>query len=567
MLGYFLLFIGTSLGIIIPLILRYYFDEAIYSGRINVILLVCFVFLGIYLFNFVSQAFGAYINARFSEKVVRDVQVEFFQSIHSKSMAFHDSARIGELLAMATSDSRQLSWMLISILMFALAIFTTFASLLAMFTLNIQLFFIFLGFIPFILFSMFTYGKSLGPVSIKRQELFAKWQATLQENLAGIRVLRTLSNRNQEFKKYDEDLKAVREVLTERGIKSARYYPILILYIALGIDFIIGGYLVFLGEITPGTLIAFNSLILLLQGPSEFIRFTVFLGSMGFAGGNRVFSVISKQQQLVDGKIDLEKVHGDIEFKNVTFRYNPEGPDVLKNINLKIQSGQMVAIIGHTGCGKTTLSKLVQRLYDPVEGDILVDGKNIKNFPIDQYRRQIGVIEQDIFLFSASIRENILYGCGKLHPELEKRMIEVAKLAQIHDFISTLPNQYNTVIGERGVTLSGGQRQRLALARAFMIDPPILILDDSTSAVDSKTEVKIQNAINNLLYARTTLIITHRLSTIRKADLVVLMKGGEIEDIGTHDELYLRNEEYASIFKQFEDLPAIPTELLVEEEI
>jgi len=560
-LGFFFLFIGAAIGIIIPLILQYFFDEAI-NISFEAVMVVALIFIGLYILNFLSSALGSWINAKFSELVVRDVQVEFFESIHSKSMSFHDSARTGELLSMATSDSRQLSWMLLSILMFSLAIMTTLGSLIAMYILDPFLFTIFLLFIPAIIVSIYYYGKQLGPISIRRQILFARWQATLQENLAGIRALRTLSNREQEVEKYNNDLASVREVLIKRGVISTRFFPSLLIALVVGVLFIAGGYLVYIGEMTPGTVIAFNSLVLLLQNPIQFIRFTIFLGSMGFAGGKRVYSVISEQQSLQDGDHPMKKLQGKIRLKDVSFRYNLEGPDILKKINLMIAPGQTIAVIGHTGCGKITLQKLIQRLYDPSEGEILIDDLNIKEYPLEALRKQIGVIEQDIFLFSASIKENILYGCGNIHPALEERMIEVAKSAQIHDFIMSLPNKYDTVIGERGITLSGGQRQRLAIARAFMLNPPILIMDDSTSAIDAQTEARIQSAISNLLESRTTIIVTHRLSTLRKADCVILMSSGSIQDIGRHEDLYERNKEYAEMFRQFENLPSIPDELL-----
>jgi len=335
-------------------------------------------------------------------------------------------------------------------------------------------------------------ARQLGPVSVKRQELFAAWQATIQENLQGIRALRTLSNRDREFQKYDRDLLAVREILIKRGIINARYYPTLFIYLAMGVTFIAGSALVFQEEMTIGTLIAFNVLLAGLQVPNEMIRSSVFLGSMGFAGGKRVYDVIDTNLQLEDGNIKVpDRLQGKVEFKNVSFRYNRSGPDVLQNLNFVITPGQTVAVIGHTGCGKTTVGKLIQRLYDPAQGVILVDGVNIKEYPIDEYRKHIGVIEQDIFLFSASIKDNILYGyAGQTNDdELIAKMKQMTKAAQIHDFIMTLPKDYDTVIGERGITLSGGQRQRLAIARAFMIDPPILIMDDHASIMKSSMNI------------------------------------------------------------------------------
>ncbi|MHA1443786.1 MAG: ABC transporter ATP-binding protein [Candidatus Hodarchaeales archaeon] len=562
--GFLLMFLGTAFSIMIPLLLQFFFDEAINSD-FDIILGTSLVFLLLYVFNFFASSLGSWINAWFSEEVVKDVQNEFFESMHSKSMSFHDSARTGELLAMATSDSRQLSWMLLSILMFGLAIATTIGSLIAMYLLDPFLFFVFLLFVPFIVIAIVIYGKNLGPVSIRRQALFAQWQATLQENLAGIRALRTLSNRQSEFDKYDSDLKEVREILIERGIISARYFPTLIIYFAMGILFVLGSYSVYMGEMSAGTVIAFNSLVLLLQTPNQFIRFTIFLGSMGFAGGQRVYSVIAEQHLLEEGDHPVTQLRGKIQFKDVSFRYNPEGPDVLKNINLTIAPGQTVAIIGHTGCGKTTLQKLIHRLYDPTSGKILIDDVDIKDYPIEDLRKQIGVIEQDVFLFSASIKDNILFGSNG-ESSLTDKMIQVAKSAQIHSFVSKLPKQYDTVIGERGITLSGGQRQRLAIARAFIMNPPILIMDDSTSAIDAYTEAKIQSAIGNLLESRTTIIVTHRLSVLRKADVVILMNGGQIQEIGTHKKLYSSNIDYAEMFRQFENLPPIPEEILVSKE-
>ena len=288
-----------------------------------------------------------------------------------------------------------------------------------------------------------------------------------------------------------------------------------------------------------------------------------------FAGGKRVYDVIDTHLQLEDGKIEVpDRFQGKVEFNNVSFRYNRNGPDTVQNINFVILPGQTVAVIGHTGCGKTTVGKLIQRLYDPAQGVILVDGVNIKEYPIEDYRKQIGVIEQDIFLFSASIKENILYGyAGQTNDDiLIAKMMQMTKAAQIHDFIMTLPKDYDTIIGERGITLSGGQRQRLAIARAFMIDPPILIMDDHASAVDAKTEAQIQTAIKNLLHSRTTFIITHRLSTLRNSNSVILMNAGQIQDMGTHDELYARNSEYAEIFKPFENLPSVPREEIISQQ-
>ena len=551
--------VSSIIQVSIPLVLQQFFDMAIASG-IQAVLETALLFIILSAVNFGLGVLNSATHAYLSERIVRSVQVEFFRAIHQKSMKFHDNSRTGELLSLATSDSRNLSWMETSIRMLSIAVITTVSVVITMQLLDWRLLLIFLMFVPFIAISIFRHGKKLARVSVERQRLFARWQATLQENLIGIRALRTLSNRDREFKKYDNDLLAVKKVLIKRGIISARYFSSLYLYLAMGVSFILGGFLVVQGEITTGTLIAFNSLILLVRNVNELIRVSIFLGSMGFAGGRRVFDVLLEQQLLKDGRSPIpSRLSGKIEYNHVSFRYESLSTDILKDITLEINTGTTVAILGHTGCGKTTLIKLLQRLYDPTEGQVIVDGKVIKDYPIEQYRKQVGVIEQDTFIFSATIKENILYGLHGVEGNyIDEQVVQAAKLAHLHEFIMSLPKQYNTMVGERGITLSGGQRQRLAIARALIINPPILVMDDSTSAVDARTEAEIQRALKNLMADRTTLIITHRLSTIRKADKVILMENGRIKVTGTHKDLYSKVPEYAAIFKQFEHLPSIP---------
>lgn len=562
-LSYILLFFTTAVTVTIPLILKFFFDKAINPqyGSVQLIFLLAILFLGLSSLNFVLSVLSSASSSVLNEYTVRNVQEEFFIALHGKNMAFHDSSRSGNLLSMGTSDSRQLGRIFSSIRLFSVAIVTLIGVLLSMLYLSVKLMVAYLLFLPPIIIAMYWYSKRIGPVALERQQLFGVWQATLQENLSGIRALRTLSNRDREWKKYLKDLDAVKDVLIRRTKISSFYIPTLIIYIAMGVTFIYGSYLVYLHQITPGTLIAFNALVILTQQPNQQIRGSFFMGSMGFAGGRRIYGVITNDMNIENGTKPVV-IEGTISFKNVYFKYqnmHASNMYTLRNITFDIYAGETVAIIGHTGCGKSTLTKLIQRLYDVDSGTIEIDGKNIRNFNLDSLRKQIGVIEQDIFLFSATIRENILFGFSETNSiELEEQMIAVCKLAKIHDFIQSLPDGYNTVIGERGITLSGGQRQRIAIARAFIINPPILILDDATSSVDAKTEAQIQKAISNLLVKRTNIIITHRLSTLLKADKIILMEKGEILDIGTHSELYQRREYYASIFKQYEKLPALP---------
>lgn len=556
--SYVLIILSTAITVTIPIVIKFFFDEAINNP--DLILLTSFSFLLLYFINYVISILTSAFSILYSEYTVRDVQEEFFESIHEKNMAFHDTSRAGNLLSMATSDSRQLSSIFMSVRFISIALLTMISVLISMFYLDPRLTLIYVISLPFTIITMIWYSKRIGPVSLERQKLYGLWQATLQENLAGIRALRTLSNRDREWQKYIKDLESVRGVLIRRSKISAGYAPTLVIYLVMGVIFIVGSYLVAIHQITTGTLIAFNSLVIITQQPNQQIRFSFVSGSMGIAGGQRAYGVITNQMKIAEGDKQIQ-IKGDINFNDVSFSYQNHGDNyTLRNISFDIKSGETIALIGHTGCGKTTITKLIQRLYEVSSGSILIDGNDIKSIELDTLRRQIGVIEQDVFLFSASIRENILFGFNDkiVNKNIEERMIEVAKGAQIHDFIMSLPDGYNTVIGERGITLSGGQRQRLAIARAFMINPPILILDDATSSVDAKTENQIQLAIRNLLSKRTSIVITHRLSTLLQANRIILMERGRIVDIGTHKELYKRREYYASIFKQFENLPILP---------
>jgi ATP-binding cassette subfamily B protein len=310
------------------------------------------------------------------------------------------------------------------------------------------------------------------------------------------------------------------------------------------------------GELNLGAVVAYFGLLRLLEFPTFVSTFAYSQISLGLSSARRILELITRETDLdqnAQGYADAMK--GDVEFRNVSFNYalsgvNGQGTaqdDVLQNISFKVKPGQTVAIVGQTGAGKTSLVKLINRTYDTAQGQILVDGVDVRDWNLASLRSQASMIEQDIFLFSRSVSENIAFG----KPEATQSEIEMAaKSAQADDFIQTFDKGYATVVGERGVTLSGGQRQRLALGRAFLTDPHILILDDSTSAIDSATEDKIQRAISNAARGRTTFIITHRLSQIRWADLIIVLRKGKIAAIGTHDELMKTSEAYSRIFKE-----------------
>jgi ATP-binding cassette subfamily B protein len=374
--------------------------------------------------------------------------------------------------------------------------------------------------------------------------------AILNETLSGIEVVKGSTSEKYEMNRYLNNAQGYRDAFVIQGKIMARYIPLLLIGLAITIGLAHGIFLFFQERMTVGMIIAYVGLISNLRFPT-FISIWVFaLIKLAMSGAERLLDIMEKESDIDENIHGLDKnINGNIRFENVTFKYPGSNKKVLSNLSFVIAPGQTVAIVGTAGSGKTTVTKLISRLYDPDEGRILIDDIDIRDWRLDSLRSQISYIEQDTFLFSDKISENISFGRTTSLDEIKR----VAKEAQA-DFIEQLPKGYESEVGERGVQLSGGQRQRIAIARAFLTDPRILVLDDSTSAIDSETEDKIQQAMRRILYGRTTMLITHRLSQIRWADLILVMKRGEIIAKGTHEKLLRTSEEYRKIFVKRFDL-------------
>jgi ATP-binding cassette subfamily B protein len=400
------------------------------------------------------------------------------------------------------------------------------------------------------LFALRHYMRQLNPVSTRMRTSFGRLNSDLQESISGIEVVKSTAQETQEQQKFETRATDYRDAMVQQGTIQARYLPTLLLGVMNAGALLLGLYLVTQDEISIGTLISYLGLVFLLRFPTFISIFTFSLVQLGIASAERIISLINEETELDQNEQGrIARVDGEIVFDNVSFSY--DGQPVLKNISFRAAPGQTVAIVGETGSGKSTLSKLVNRIYDLDSGRVLVDGVDVRDWNLDSLRSQISTIEQDIVLFSRPVVENIGFSLGQ---QTDMAEIErAARDAQADEFIRALPDGYDTVIGERGVTLSGGQRQRLAIARALITDPRILIIDDSTSAIDSHTEDQIQRAIRRVLKDRTTLLITHRLSQIRWADLILVLRKGELVDCGTHDELMARCSLYRRIFARYDD--------------
>ena len=487
------------------------------------------------------------------KRLATDARDELYLNLLGKSQTFHNRQRVGDIMARAANDIVRLSDMIVP---GCDSIIDSFTSLIIVITfigfLQPQLLLAPLLYTVVFVIALRAYSRRLQPVSDEMRNQFGKMNAVLTETVSGIEVVKATAQEKQEQIKFEKIAKRYRDFFIQDGEIQARYLPPLLLMIALAGAFLHGLYLVTHNQLSIGNLVAYMGLMAVIRFPTFISIWSFNLVQLGIAGAGRILKILKEETEL-DENVDgySGEMRGEIVFDNVTFSYG--STPVLKHISFRAEPGQTVAIVGQTGAGKSTLTKLVNRIYDVDEGCILIDGIDVREWSLDALRSQVSTIEQDIFLFSRSITENIAYGLGQ---KADQAAIEqAAQDAQAHEFILSFKDGYETVIGERGVTLSGGQRQRLAIARALLTDPRILILDDSTSAIDSATEDEIQKAIRRLLQGRTTLLITHRLSQIRWADKILVLRQGELVDQGTHTELLNRCELYRRIFMHYDDVP------------
>lgn len=483
-----------------------------------------------------------------AQKIERMVRQELYINLLGKSMTFHNLQSVGDLMARATNDVREVNYMFspgfnlvvgsLNFLFIPLFVGPTYHPALIITP---------LAFIVLYVFALWHYLTILNPITGNVRSTFGQLNSRLAEAIDGVEVVKGAAQEDAEIERFSDNAIAYRDASVRQGDVESRFLPMLLLAITLGVGLLHALLLLQQGAITIGDVIAYFGTLSLLGFPTSTSLFAYSQISLGFAGARRILELIDTEN-ILDQNVDgyTGTINGKIQFKNVAFGYEEDEPN-LKNINLEFEPGQTVAIVGQTGSGKTSLVKLINRTFDVQSGKVLVDDIDVRDWYLESLRNQISIIEQDVFLFSRSIADNIAFG----KPDASKEeIIHAAKEAQAHDFIMSFDKGYDTVIGERGATLSGGQRQRLALARAFLTSPRILILDDSTSAIDSETEDNIQQAIFRAAEGRTTLIITHRLSQIRWANQIVVLRQGQIAAVGNHEELMQTSKSYQRIFRE-----------------
>lgn len=485
-----------------------------------------------------------------AQRVERDAREEMYTALLGKSQTFHAAQRTGDIMARATNDMRALN------LLFSPGVMLIVDSSLALviplvmiLMINIALWPVPVLFTGLLALTVHNYNKRLKPVSIAQREEFGAMNAVLADAIGGIEVVKSTVQERYELDRFTGRARAFRNYFVEQGAVQARYWPMLAFAVSWGLALFHSLHLQQAGVITMGEVVSYMGLFATFRFTTFISIFSFNLIQLGLASADRILALIRPTPGMSSNEGGhSERIQGRIDLRNVTFSFaRPEhgDPPVLHDVSFHIEPGETVAIVGRTGSGKSTLTRLINRIFDVDHGAVLIDGTDVRQWDLESLRSQISTIDQDLFLFSLSIRDNIAFGRPAATDE---EIREAARQAQAHQFITSFRDGYDTMIGERGVTLSGGQKQRLAIARAFLTDPRILILDDSTSAIDSRTEDEIQHAMNMIAARRTTILITHRLSQIRRADRIVLLGRGRVTDTGTHDELLDRSDDYRRIF-------------------
>jgi ATP-binding cassette subfamily B multidrug efflux pump len=546
----FCLMISTGSELILPKISQYIIDEGISLKNMEVVLYGALIIAAFALARSLFSFLQGYLSVKASQGVAYDLRNSLYAHIQKLSFSYHDRSQTGQLLTRTTSDVELIKQFIgIGVIQFINAILLIAGSFILLFITNWLLTLIVLPVVFIIILIFFLFARRGFPLFKIVQQKIAELNTRLQETIICIPVVKAFAREDFEIDRFDRKNIELKEIGLKVGRMFAIGIPLIFSMSNVGTLLIVwaGGYQILAQNLTIGELVAFQNYLLMAMFPLLMLGMIMMGLSAAAAGANRIFEVLDAESEVKerpDAK-ELPQVKGNVVFENVCFRYFKKSEEILRDISFQAEPGQTIALLGATGSGKSTIVNLIPRFYDVSLGRITIDGWDIRNVTLDSLRRQIGIVLQETILFSGTIRHNIAYGRKEASMD---EIIHAAKTAEAHEFINEFPEGYNTVVGERGVTLSGGQKQRIAIARALLVQPKILILDDSTSSVDYKTERKIEQALERLKKGRLCFIIAQRISTVQSSDKIIVLDRGEISAMGDHTALLRESPLYAEIY-------------------
>jgi ATP-binding cassette subfamily B protein len=539
----------AATDLIFPQITRTFINDILPNSDMERLVKVAIAMFFLYIFRFCMDYIVGFYGHLLGVKMEYDMRKDMFSHLQKLSFKYYDETKTGHIMSRLVNDLNEISELAHhgpeDIFISGLMLLGSFGLLL---TVNVKLTLIVFTVVPFLVVFAVFYNSKMRRTFRQMREKLSDINAGLEDSISGVRVVKSFTNEEYEEKKFDAGNNAFKKLRTrsvrQLGIFSGgiNFFSNILNLVTLAF----GGYFLYLGEINTGDLFAYIIYMGIIIQPVKRLANFVEQFQRGMAGFRRFSEVMAIAPDIIDAEdaVELQDVKGEVEFKDVAFSYG-DREAVLNNINLKVDEGQTIAIVGPSGVGKTTMCNLIPRFYEISSGGIFIDGKNIQHVTMESLRGNIGIVQQDVFLFSGSVYENILY--GNLDATREE-VIEATKKANAYEFIMDMPNGFDTYIGERGVKLSGGQKQRLSIARMFLKNPPILILDEATSSLDNKSEAVIQESINELAKDRTTFIIAHRMATIRNAERIIVLTENGIEEDGTHTELMKKRGEYFKLY-------------------
>ncbi|WP_345238730.1 ABC transporter ATP-binding protein [Pontibacillus salipaludis] len=556
----FFLLIVTGVTVVYPIVLKYTIDDVVDPGRYSLIPYLAAAFFGLMILKGVATYIQQYLGDLFGIKSVYTLRDGLYKKLQRLPFRYYDNARTGDLMSRLTADVEAFRFFL----SFGFAEFIRIVSLIVislsvMFYYSIPLALVTMASMPFLAVVVYRFDKRVHPAFRGIRKAFGRLNTRVQENISGMNTVKSLSREDFEVGRFTDKNDEYRQNYLSTSNIWAKYFPLMEFIGNISVVALLGfgGYLYIQGEVTVGVLVAFFNLIWYILGPLMNFGFVINLFSQSKASGERLLEILEATEDIqeIPEAIRQKRLNGHVTFKDVTLSYEEDDDSALKDINFDAPPGKTVGLIGATGSGKTSITQLITRFYEPEQGQVLVDGKPVQNYGLKELRSNIGFVLQESFLFSTTIKENIAYG----NPEASmEEIIDAAKRAQAHEFILEMPNGYDTLLGERGMGLSGGQKQRVAIARAILIDPSILVLDDATSAVDMETELQIQKALKEVMEGRTTFIIAHRISSLKHADEILVLENGRIVERGVHEELLGNGGPYQRIYDiQYQDKEAI----------